>query len=411
MSEYVIIGNSAAAIGTVEGIRSKDKDGEIVLISNEPHFTYSRPLISYLLWGKTDLQRMKYRSDDFYDKNKVTALLGETVVKIDKNEKTVKTQSGKVINYNKLMVATGSRPFVPPMKGLEKVKNKFSFMTLDDALSLEKAIDKSSRVLIIGAGLIGLKCAEGIFDKVASISVVDLADRILPSILDENASGIMQEYLEKKGITFYLNNSAKEFEESSAVLNDSTKIDFDILVVAVGVRPNTELLKEAGAEVDRGVIIDEKCATSLDDIYCAGDCSQGFDLTQNDKRILALLPNAYMQGNCAGKNMAGEADEYNVGIPMNAMGMFGYHIVSAGSYDGESYTVRDGENYKRLFYKDNVLKGFIIMGDIRRAGIYTDLIRKQTPLSEIDFELIKEKPQLLAFSKSARENKLSKIER
>lgn len=152
--KYVIIGNSAAAIGTVEGIRQIDRDGPITIISNEPYHTYSRPLISYLLYGKTDLERMKYRPDDFYEKNNVTPLLGETVVQILPDKKQVALKSGKTVDYDKLMVATGSRPFVPPMEGLGQVEQKFSFMTLDDAKALEQAITPKSRVLIIGAGLI-----------------------------------------------------------------------------------------------------------------------------------------------------------------------------------------------------------------------------------------------------------------
>ena len=122
MAKYVIIGNSTAAIGCVEGIRSKDKDGEIVLIASENHHTYARPLISYLLQGKTDEERMKYRPDSFYEENHVTAKLGETVTKLDPEKKTVTLKSGEEIPYEKLLVATGSTPFVPPMEGLDTAK-------------------------------------------------------------------------------------------------------------------------------------------------------------------------------------------------------------------------------------------------------------------------------------------------
>lgn len=154
---YVIIGNSAAAVGCIEGIRSVDKEGKITVISNETYHTYSRPLISYLLYGKTDEQRMKYRPDNFYEENGCIAKLGVTVTKIDYAGKKVICDNGESIDFDKLLIATGSKPFVPPMTGLETVKNKFSFMSLDDAKGLEKAITKDSRVLIIGAGLIGLK--------------------------------------------------------------------------------------------------------------------------------------------------------------------------------------------------------------------------------------------------------------
>lgn len=407
MSKIVIIGNSAAAVGCVEGVRSVDKNSEIVLIASEKHHTYSRPLISYLLYGKTDEQRMKYRPDSFYSDNMVDTMLGKTAVSVDPKGHTVKLESGEVISYDKLMVATGSSPFVPPMKGLDKVEKKFTFMTLDDAHALDKAISAESRVLVIGAGLIGLKCVEGIADKVKEIAVVDMADRILPSVLDAEGAELVQKSIEKHGVKFYLNDSAAELEPNKAKLKSGAEVEFDVLVVAVGVRPNIALLKDAGAECGRAIKTDNKCQTSLKDIYAGGDCTESYDITIGAERVLALLPNAYMQGNTAGVNMAGGEQLYENAIPMNAMGMFGYHMITAGSYEGNVYTEKEGENYKKLFYKDNRLIGYIMIGDIKRAGIYTALIKNQTPLDSIDFELIKQKPQLMAFSAEDRREKLA----
>lgn len=407
MSKIVIIGNSAAAIGCVEGVRSVDKNSEIVLIASEKHHTYSRPLISYLLYGKTDEQRMKYRPDSFYSDNMVDTMLGKTAVSVDPKGHTVKLESGEVISYDKLMVATGSSPFVPPMKGLDKVEKKFTFMTLDDAHALDEAISAESKVLVIGAGLIGLKCVEGIADKVKEIAVVDMADRILPSVLDAEGAELVQKSIEKHGVKFYLNDSAAELEPNKAKLKSGAEVEFDVLVVAVGVRPNIALLKDAGAECGRAIKTDNKCQTSLKDIYAGGDCTESYDITIGAERVLALLPNAYMQGNTAGVNMAGGEQLYENAIPMNAMGMFGYHMITAGSYDGNVYTEKEGENYKKLFYKDNRLMGYIMIGDIKRAGIYTALIKNQTPLDSIDFELIKQKPQLMAFSAEDRREKLA----
>ncbi len=403
---YVIIGNSAAAVGCIEAIRSADKDGAITVISNEKHHTYSRPLISYLLYGKTDEQRMKYRPDNFYEDNKVTAMLGKTVTSIDK-DKTVSLDDGSEVAYDKLLVATGSRAFVPPMDGLDKVDKKFKTMTLDDAKALGEAITPTSKVLVVGAGLIGLKCVEGIFDKVESITVIDLAKRILPSILDEKGSALVQENLEQKGVNFILEASAKQFSANSVLLTNGEKVDFDVLVLAVGVRPNVELVKEIGGNTERGIIVSEDSRTSLEDIWAAGDCTESFDISCNARRILALLPNAYMQGEAAGHSMTGNSKPFTKAIPMNAIGFFGYHIITAGTYEGDCYTFEDGKNYKRLFYKDNTLTGYILIGDVARAGIYTKLIREKTPLDSIDFELIKEKPQLMAFSKVERLKQLS----
>lgn len=405
--KYVIIGNSAAAIGCVEGIRSADKKGEIVIISDEKHHTYSRPLISYLLFGKTDEQRMKYRPDSFYKDNGVKTMLGKKVVSIDAKAKTVSLDSGKAISYDKLLYATGSCPFVPPAKGLEKVKNQFTFMTLDSAKALEKQLDKTKNVLIIGAGLIGLKCMEGILDRVNSVTVVDLAPKILSSILDDDGSALMQKYLEDKGVKFILNDCVDEYSENSAKLKSGIELSFDILVTAVGVRPNTAIIEKAGAKVERGVVVDESMKTTLDDVYAAGDCTLSHDISADCNRILALLPNAYIQGETAGKCMAGENAIFDKAIPMNAIGFFGYHIITAGSYEGDEKVVKDGENYKKMFIKDGLLKGYILIGNVDRAGIYTSLIRNKTPLDTIDFDLIFARPTLMAFSKKDREEKLA----
>lgn len=400
--KYVIIGNSAAAVGCIEGIRQVDKTGEIVVISKEKYHTYSRPLISYLLYGKTDLQRMKYRPDDFYEKMGCALLLGRTVTAINAKTKKVQLEDGTKIGYDKLMVATGSNPFVPGMKGLEDVEKRFTFMSLDDALALQEALTSDSRVLIVGAGLIGLKCAEGIEHSVRSITVVDLADRILPSILDEEGSAMVQEYIEGKGVKFYLNDSVAEFTKDKAFLKSGAEVDFDIVVIAVGVRPNTKMLSDAGAEVQRGVLVDEHCATTLPDIYSAGDCTQGIDSVTGESRVLALLPNAYMQGETAGVCMAGGEKAFDNAIAMNAIGFFGLHIITAGIYQGEEYVVRGENEYKKLVYADDRLKGYILIGKVDRAGIYTAMIREKTPLSSLDFELIKDKPQLMAFSHKER---------
>jgi NAD(P)H-nitrite reductase large subunit len=279
-------------------------------------------------------------------------------------------------------------------------------MKLDDAKALEKAINKDSKVLIIGAGLIGLKCAEGINNKVKSITVVDLAPRILPSILDESGSATVKAHLEKNGIKFILKTSAEKFSGNSVKLKNGETVDYDILVLAVGVRPNTDLAKEIGCTVNRGIAIDTESKTNLDGIYAAGDCAECFDISIDAPRILAIWPNAYMQGETAGINMAGGKKDFSKAIPMNAIGFFGLHIITAGSYDGEEYIEKTENSYKKLVTKDGLLKGFILIGNVARAGIYTSLVREKTPLDSIDFDLIKEKPQLMAFSAKERAVKL-----
>lgn len=404
--EYVIIGNSTAAVGAIEGIRQTDQQGNITVISDETHHSYSRPLISYLLQGKTDRQRMKYRPDSFYADNACKTLFGKTAAAIDRESKTVALKSGEVIAYDKLLVATGSSPFVPPMAGLERVKSRFSFMSLDDANALEKALAADKKVLIVGAGLIGLKCAEGIEARVGEVTVIDLAPRILSSILDDDGAHLVQTHLEKQGVIFRLGVSVERFEENRALLTDGEQLDFDLLVTAVGVRPNISLVKDAGGEIDRAIVVDETMETSIPDVYAAGDCVLSYDITSKARRVLAVLPNAYAGGYLAGCAMSGGTLRAPRMMPLNAIGFFGLHIITAGTYEGQTFEAAEGENYKKLFYSDNALNGFILIGHVDKAGIYTSLVRERTPLSDLDFELICREPTLVAFSRSYRDEKL-----
>ena len=414
MKQYVIIGNGVAAAGCIEGIRSIDSEGVITVVSAENHAVYCRPLISYYLEGKTDLQRMQYRSADFYEKMGCQVLYGKKAVKIDSTAKTVTLDDGAAVPYDSVCVATGSSPFVPPFAGLDTVEKKFSFMTIDDTLALEAAVDNSSRVLIVGAGLIGLKCAEGLRDRVASITVCDLADRVLSSILDTECAAVMQKHLEENGITFMLGDSAASFEGNTALMKSGKTIEFDVLVLAVGVRANTSLVKDIGGEVNRGIIVNTRMETTIADVYAAGDCTEGEDISFGGRRVLAILPNAYMQGKCAGVNMAGGETAFDKAIPMNSIGFFGLHAMTAGSYygadqGGELYKEKGNGTLKRLFTRDGLLTGFILIGQVERAGIYTSLIREKTPLDSLNFEMLKKVTTLAAFPIENRRKKLGGV--
>lgn len=409
MKQYVIIGNGVAAVGVIEGIRSIDKNSKITVISEENYSVYCRPLISYYLENKTTAERMNYRNADFYEKMNCTVLYGKKAASIDNIGKTVILDDGEKLPYTSVCVATGSSPFVPNFDGLETVQNKFTFMTLDDTYALEKVINKESRVLIIGAGLIGLKCAEGLHGRVKSITVCDLADRVLSSILDEACAAMMQEHLEENDIKFMLGDTAVRFEKNTALMKSGKSVDFDVLVLAVGVKANTALVKDIGGEVNRGIIVNDRMETSLTDIYSAGDCTEGNDISLGQKRVLALLPNAYMQGHTAGVNMAGGDEVFDKAIPMNSIGFFGLHAMTAGTYNGEFYEEKSDNSLKRFFTKDGVLKGFILIGETERAGIYTSLIREKTPLSSVDFDLLKKHATTFAFSQEIRRKKFGGV--
>ena len=393
MSNYVIIGGGVASVGCIEGIRSVDKKSKITLISGEGRFTYCRPLISYYLEGKTDFEKMKYRPDEFY-KDTNCEVVFDKAEEINAKEKTVKC-GNRSINYDNLLVV--------------KVEKKFFFMTEDDALALEKELSTDKSVLIVGAGLIGLKCAEGIAGRVGKIIVCDLATRVLSSILDDECAAFMQKKLEAHDMEFLLGDTAVEFENGSAKMKSGKTVDFDILILAVGVKANISLLKEAGAATDRGIIADTKMRTNLPFVYAAGDCAQGFDSSIGGNRVLAILPNAYMQGYTAGVNMAGGEKIFDNAVPMNAIGFFGYHALTAGAYRGDVVEEKTERGLKRLFIENGRLVGFMLIGDVARAGIYTSLVRDKTPLAEVNTDIMKNSPVLAIFDKKTRAKKLGGV--
>ena len=414
MKQYVIIGNGVAATGCVEGIRSADSEGKITVISGENRPVYCRPLISYYLEGKATPEKMNYRSQDFPEKMNCEFFYGKQAVQLRQEDKTVVLDDGTVLPYDEVCIATGSVPFVPPFAGLDTVEKPFSFMTMDDALALDAAVNKDSRVLIVGAGLIGLKCAEGLHGRVASITVCDLADRVLSSILDTRSAAVMQQHLEENGIHLLLGDTVSRFEKNVASMRSGAEVAFDVLVLAVGVKANTALARQAGAEVNRGILVNEKMETTVPGIFAAGDCTEGMDASLGQRRVLAILPNAYLQGRCAGINMAGGNAVHDRAIPMNSLGLLGLHAMTAGTAfseaDGGSMVEEKSEaGWKRFFLKDGYLTGLMLLGDVDRAGIYTALIREKTPLDSIDFAALKKSPTLAAMPKENRRKKLGGV--
>ena len=410
--KYVIIGNGPAAVSCVEGIRSIDNSGDITVVSKERYPAYFRPLISYYLEGKSKAENISCRGENFYTDNKCKVIYG-TVTAIDKNNKNLTLSDSQSIAYDRLCICSGSSSFVPSITGLDSVEKKFTFLTIDDAFKLEQAVDKNSRVLIIGAGLIGLKCAEGIRDRVKSVTVCDLAPRVLSSILDDECAAVVQKYLEKCGIEFSLANTAERFENNIAFMKTGEALEFDVLVLALGVRPNIGFFKDAGGNCNRAIIVENDMQTSIDDIYAAGDCVEQYDISYEDKRIMALLPNANIGGYTAGVNMAGGKASFDNAVPMNSIGFWGLHMMTAGTYanDGSAKMIeeKNDKGIRRFFVKDNRLVGFIIIGEVKSAGIYTNLIRNKTDLSEIDINTLIKNPNLLPFGENYRRKTLGGV--
>ena len=409
---YVIIGNGPAAVSCIDGIRSRDRQGSIIVISKEAHPAYFRPLISYYLEDKSKEDNIYCRRDDFYQEQQCNVIQNEAIA-IDVRNKLVALNNGKMIPYDKLCICSGSSPFVPPIEGLDTVEKKFTFLTIDDSFAIEQAVDKNSRVLIIGAGLIGLKCAEGLRDRVLTVTVCDLAPRVLSSILDDDCASIVHKHLEDCGIKFSLSNTAERFEGNLALMKDGSEIDFDVLILALGVRPNIGFFKSAGGACNRAILINNSMETSVEGIYAAGDCVEQEDITFGAKRVMALLPNANIGGYTAGVNMAGGTLLFDNALPMNSIGFWGLHMMTAGTYanDGSAEMIEEKTetSVKRFFIRDNRLVGFIIIGDVKSAGIYTNLIRNQTDLTDLDLDALIKNANLFPFGKNTRSKMLGGV--
>lgn len=414
---YVIIGNSTAAIGAVEGIRKYDRQTPVTVISDEPYHTYSRPLISYYLANKVEEKNMCYRSADFYEKNNVKALLGIKVKSIDFAKKEVILQNGSKIPYSKLLIATGGKPFVPPMEGLGK-KNIFNFIKLDDVKEIEKAAVRGSKAIVVGGSFSGLKAVEGLVQRGVEVTVIDIMSRIMPRVLDEMAASIAEKTLEEQGVHVLLNTTVDRIlgddKAAGVLLKDGKELGCDFIILAIGVRCNIDIVKDSMLKTNRGIIVDDRMQTNIPDVYAAGDVAEGYNFIEDKYMEIAIIPNAYKQGLTAGINMAGVKKVFNKGFIMNSMPLLGLPIISAGiSEQREGIRVNtayrpEDKSYKKFYIKDDRLVGYLLINDVDRAGIYTDLIRSQTDISAFEDRLGEDGFGFAAVPKELRKEKMMK---
>lgn len=415
--KYVIIGASAAGLATAEGIRKTDKTGEITILTKEAYLPYSRPSISYYLKGVVKEKDMFLRKPSFYKSNKIDVVLNADVTSIDVDKKTVKA-GRKSYQYDKLCLCTGSKPFVPPMENVEGKNNALTFLDLAATKGVEKLANADTKAVVIGGGLIGMKAAEGLSKICKSVDVIELAPRILPSILDEKSEKSVRKHCEENGhLKFHLGDTivkakSKGKNITSVVLKSGKELKCDLLILAVGVRPETALAEKAGLTVDRGIITDvTTMQTSNADIYAAGDCTVSVDMLDGSKKIIALWPNAVQQGTVAGSQMAGGSLEIDGTYSVNAIDFYGLRICTCGliNAQGEKYFDKinvDGDKYKRLIFEGDKLVGFVLINSSENAGIYTNLISNKVDLNTLQGDIMST-PDLFLFSKEIRTEKLT----
>ena len=405
MTKYVIIGGSAGGIGAVEAIREVDPVGTLTVISEEPVPQYSRPMISEYVSKEATLDTMKYRGDQFWNTNNVQILTGRTATKIDFAKKQVTLDGGDKIGYKKLLIATGGRPFVPRMEGGEK-DGVFTFTELSSAKSLEAKLEHAKSAVVIGGGLIGVSAAEALVKRRIKVTLVELKDNILNLILDKTASDIAEKVLTEAGVTVItgqtvqriLGKRGNEAAVGGVILTDGKEIPCDLVVVAIGVIPRIELVKETDMKLNRGIVVDRFMRTNIPDVYACGDVAEAHDFLINGNRLLPLWPLAHLGGRVAGYNMAGKKAEYAGGTVMSSLKYFDLHIIAVGDVNPEN--ISDHEVlvelkpektvYKKILLKDGAIVGFIFFGDLERAGIFFRLLKNHVDVSEIKEELLSE---------------------
>jgi NAD(P)H-nitrite reductase large subunit len=421
--KYVIIGNSTAAVGAVTGIRKIDADGEIVIISKEKYLAYSRPSISSLLAGKITMEKMPYRKENFYKDNNVKVMLEKEVVSIDTKGKKIKLDDKKAETYDRLLIATGGKPFVPPIKGLTK-DDTLTFTTLDDSLRLKELSGKLKSVVIIGGGLIGLKAAEGLIKTGIDVTVVELAPRVLSTAFDNVTSKIIQDAFIKKGVKVITGDTVSEVTKKSGKitgvnLKSGNKLKCAAVVVAIGVVPNTDIVKDGNIKIKRGLVIDDNMMTSAKNVYAAGDVTEGYDMILDAKRVLPIWTNAFVQGKVAGINMAGRKLSFKKLLPMNSITFCDIPIISMGltePLDGKGYKVLERNDlrnkvHKRLILKDNVIVGGCFVTNIDRTGIFTGLIKDKVDVSDYIGYLLEDDFSFVCLKKELRKKRMESVNR
>lgn len=381
--KHVIIGNSAAAVGAVDGIRLLDQHCTITIVTDEMYHTYARPLISYFLSGNVSAENMKYRPQDFYKKNHVNVLFGTKVTKIDTVNKEVVLSGGGTLAYDNLLIATGSTSTELSIPGITK-QNVFQFYTFADSVTLREYIQPGMKGVVLGAGLTALKAAEALVTMGVDTTLV-VRSRILRNFLDQGAAAILQKHLLKSGLKLVIGSEPVEIKGAACaetvVLANGSTLPCNFVISAVGILPNTALVAESEVQVDHGILVDEGMRTSVAGVYAAGDVAQGSDLLWGCKRVISLLPVAFAQGEAAGRNMAGGKAFY-VGMSMNAVSFFGLPIISAGIIHAKSghevhLTDQPDNRYRKLIFHGEQLIGYVLVEQIDRAGILTWLIREQ----------------------------------
>jgi nitrite reductase (NADH) large subunit len=393
---YIIVGGSAAAISAVESIRSLDGDSPIDLFSDEETPLFSRVLLPYYIAEELSKPLLNFRTADFFEENKVTPHLGVQVTDLNPRTRTIKTADGKKYAFDKLLLATGGKAIVPPIPGIDK-EGISTLKTMADAERIYSM--KGKRAVVIGAGSIGVEACISLTRRGIKTTLLEQLGQVMPTVFDAEAAQIVRKRIEDLGITVIVGEKALKFKGDkrvTGVVTDTRELPCDMVVLSVGVRPQTELAVKAGLTLGemKGIRIDEFMQTSAADIYAAGDVAETHDIARDAYFLNAIWPCAFEQGHYAGLNMAGRKTAYPGSYRRNSIGNFiGIPAISMGVTAAESCVmgaddefrevrVRTRESYKKLVLRNGKIVGAILVGQTQKAGLMSVLLKKQVYVAD-----------------------------
>lgn len=390
--KYVVLGASAAGISGVSQLRTLDKEAEITLVSKDDKI-YSRCILHHYMEGIRDVKKLEFVEDNFIEKNNINWVKGVAVTGVDINEKCVKLENGESVGYDKLLIATGSHTFFPPIPHLKTAKNSIGFRNFDDCEKIMEMSKTCKNVVIMGAGLVGIDVISGLLHTDCTVHLVEMQNRMLSIQLDKRAASTYEEAFALHGVKQYYEKGVKELivDENEKIteilLTNGETIPCDLLICCAGVRANVEFLQDSGIECDKfGLLIDAAGKTNVEGVFGAGDVSG-----RNP-----IWPVAVKEGIIAASNMCGiEAEMDDFFASKSTMNFLGIPTMSLGinTPQDDTYEVEiesdDNGNYKKIIHKEGKIYGAIIQGDLSYAGVLTQLIRRKINISKLSKPLFK----------------------
>ncbi|WP_333637834.1 NAD(P)/FAD-dependent oxidoreductase [Tissierella praeacuta] len=382
-AKYLIIGNGIAGLAATREIRAHDEKGTIIMISSESTLTYYRvKLTEYMSKEFTDEELLVSKENWYQDKN-IKVILRKLVEDIDITNNKVRLDDGQEISYEKLLIATGSRPFIPPINGKYK-EGLFALRTLKDLHYIKEYLKSCNDVSLIGGGLLGLEAAWALKELDKKVNIIEFAPYLLPRQLDKEISDKLEKKLSEHGFKIYLSSQAEEILGDGAVtgirLNGERKLESEAVLVSSGIRPNLDLVRDTEIEYNRGIIVDKHLKTNIDNIYAAGD------VVEIDGMVLGLWTAGNEQGKIAGANMAGKELEYNQPKIFTTLKIGNIELFSAGIIDDfdrvHEYKDDERDIHHKLFTRDNKIVGAILFGDLKEMNTIRNAVISNTSIDE-----------------------------